>query len=133
MAQNAYCGECASRVTLTAAGECPSGHPRSALRDVCDGAVTPQASAGTSVRGTAPNDQPGGFSRHTGLVEDMIGKAIVWIPIGVVLVIALWSGYAASAAMGMSPAAAWASSIGSLVFTIALLAFWVWRRRQKNR
>ena len=128
--QNAYCNECAKRVQLTDAGECPNGHARSALRDVCEGVLAASESA--------PVQKPSGLSAatrgpapSTELPAQIIGKLIVIVPAAIVVILALWSGYAGSVAMGLTPVQSWVSAIGSLAMTGAVVAFLVWNRRRK--
>ena len=128
--QNAYCNECAMRVDLTAGGECPNGHARSALRDVREGTVAATMPASTSRPGAPPAGAPN-LAPSAALSAQIIGKLIVIVPAAIVIFLALWSGYAGSAAMGMTPTQSWLSSIGSLALTGAAVAFLVWNRRRK--
>lgn len=136
MPQNAYCQECSTRVTLTEAGACPNGHPRSALRDVREGAAA-QAPAAPAAPVTVGGIEvvPGGSSTKltakTGLASEIIGKGIVLIPLALILVIGLWTGYAGSRAEGLSPVLSWLSAIGSLVLTGLVVVVLAKRRRKR--
>ena len=121
--RNAYCSECATRVNLTSGGECPNGHPRSALRDVRDGEV---ATVAAPPAGGGPN-----LSDSEEKTAWVIGKLVVVVPAAAVVAFGLWTGYAASMGLGMSNTAAWLSSIGSLALTGACVAAIVWMKRHK--
>lgn len=128
MAKNAYCSECGTRVNLSESGECVRGHARSALRDVREGAL-----AAAPVASSVPSSRREDFAPPTGLASQVIGKAIVLVPAAFVVLLALWSGYAGGAGMGLSPLMSWLSSIGSLALTAAGVWLWVWMRRRRQR
>jgi hypothetical protein len=125
VSKNAYCNDCGTRVVLIESGDCPNGHPRSSLRDVQDGPIAPAAPRPVT---KGPN-----LTRSEETASQAIGKLIVIVPLVLVAVFGLWTGYALSIGMGASKAAAWANSIGSLVFTVACVAFIVWLKRRKQQ
>ena len=140
--KNAYCNECGTRVMLAEDGSCANGHPRSALRDVREGAlaavpaadVRPISSGRTGLVAGAPGPNvvsPNLPPAHE-LASKIIGGMIVGVPTALVVVFALWSGYAGSLAMGTTRATAWLSSIGSLLLTGAMVALWVAKRRMRH-
>lgn len=131
MATNAHCMECGTRVELTEVGACPNGHPRSALRDVREGQVVAAQAASCAVRPSAVPERSVLPVAKEEVAANLIGKGIVIVPVAIVVIIGLWSGYAGGVAMGMSKAAAWVSSIGSLLSTGAIVWFIVWNKRRK--
>ena len=135
MSRNAYCSECQTRVGLTESGECPQGHPRSALRDVREGDIAnparspvkePDGPSGPFVGG--PN-----LTRGDETAAKLIGRLIVIVPATFVLAIGLYTGYLAGVQMGMSKLNSWLSSIGSMLLTGVVVAALVWDRRRKMR
>jgi hypothetical protein len=144
--QNAYCSECGTRVELTEAGACSNGHPRSSLRDVQDGPLFSSASHPVSaprpisaprpsapVSGPKPAAPAPNLKPADDLAAKTMGRLIVIVPIGLVVAFALWSSYAASVGFGMSKGKAWLAAFGDLLVTAAIVAFFVWRRREKMK
>ena len=137
MAQNAYCNECGTRVTLAEDGTCENGHPRSALRDVREGGIVEAPRSGTPQAGSAPGGAGASAPRagaptQAPVASRVIGAVLIAVPAAFVVALALWSGYAAGIALGQTRSGAWLSSIGSLVLTGALVALWVAKRRTRK-
>jgi hypothetical protein len=128
--QNAYCNQCGTRVHLTGSGECPNGHARSALRDVREGAISAPGPITAPGQASTPVGSPN-LPPTAELSAQIIGKLIVIIPAGIIVILAIWSGYAGSIAMGMTPLQSWLSTVGSLALTGAVVAMVVWNRRRK--
>jgi uncharacterized membrane protein (DUF485 family) len=132
VAQNAYCNECATRVRLSASGECPNGHPRSALRDVREGEIAPAATP--SARKSDPAAGTPNLTAKEEAVAKTMGRLIIIVPAVIVLFIGLYTGYAAGVEFGQSKTEAWLTSIGSMILTGVIVALLVWdRRRKMNR
>lgn len=117
MAKSAYCGGCGRRVTLTESGECPQGHIRSMLRDIREGeapASPAQAAPARPVPAAPADDQDD-------LVAGIIGKAVVFVPLALIVAFALWTGYLQMVESGhVSTWVAVLGSVGSLLGTVLL-------------
>jgi hypothetical protein len=132
VAQNAYCNECGTRVPLTDVGTCIYGHPRSALRDVREGEA-PSAAGASNAPSVAEVGTPNP-TRSEETVSAVMGKAIVIVPSVLVIVIGVWTGYAAGIAFGQSKGEAFMWSVASMLLTAGIVAVLVWdRRRKMNR
>jgi uncharacterized membrane protein (DUF485 family) len=129
VAQNAYCNECATRIRLSVSGECPNGHPRSALRDVREGEIAP-AAAPVPRRSDPEAGTPNLSSREEAIAKTM-GRLVVIVPAVFVIFIGLYTGYAAGVQFGQSKTEAWLWSIGSMILTGLIVAVVVWDRRRK--
>jgi hypothetical protein len=131
--QNAYCNGCGARVTLAETGDCPNGHARSMLRDVQDGPLQAAAIAATphSVYPTSAEGGPNMTSRDEAAAK-LIGRLTIILPAALVLVVGLYTGYAAGIQLGQSVVVAWLGSIGSMIVTGLCVALLVWDRRRKK-
>ena len=119
MPKIAYCNSCGRYVQLTEVGEvCPAAHPRSELRDVHEGALE------TSREGTQSVPL---YRDEGGILAQVIGKAIVLVPVGLVVAWGLWTGYE-QFGPGLSVWAKLGWSVLSLASTVGL-AFLFARRR----
>jgi hypothetical protein len=135
MAQVGYCGECRRYVELTASGECPAGHPRSALRDVREGSLAevPAVAKVASERRDVPAETTEPVVLEgTGMLAKIIGWGIVLVPVLLVLGWGLWAGYDEAASHGASGAKALMISAGSLVLTGVGTFVWIWIRRRRH-
>lgn len=131
--RNAYCSECQARVRLSDSGECPLGHPRSALRDVREGDLPePVSPASPAVAGPSDTTDPN-LSRKQDLVAKSIGRLIVIVPAVIVVAIGLYTGYAAGVQLGQSKLSAWLWSVASMLLTGVIVALMVWNRRRNMR
>jgi len=110
VAQVGYCGGCGRYVQLTEqGGVCPAAHPRSELRDVHEGYLESprEGSASTPL-----------YRDEGGILAQVIGKGIVFVPIGLIVAWALWTGYE-QFGPGLSVWAKLGWSVFSLVLTVA--------------
>jgi hypothetical protein len=130
--QNAYCNECGARVTLAETGDCPNGHPRSTLRDVQDGPL-PASAMPVTARSVFPTSAEGGpnMTSRDEATAKLIGRLMIAIPAVFVLIIGLYTGYAAGVQLGESAIVSWLGSIGSMIVTGVIVALLVWDRRRK--
>jgi len=128
--QNAYCNECGARVVISESGECSKGHPRSALRDVREGALLPPKPSQTTQSPEPGAGSPNLTNRDEAIAKTM-GRLIVVVPAAFVLFVGLYTGYAAGVYMGQSKTEAWLWSIGSMLLTGVIVALLVWDRRRK--
>ena len=92
MALTAYCAQCGRYVELSGAGECPNGHPRSALRDVREDRVLP---AETRMRSGAAGPVSGAesYTDYNSVLAQVLGKSIVIIPVALIIAFGIWTGY----------------------------------------
>lgn len=126
MARIGYCSECGRYVRVTAEGACENSHPRSALRDVREG---PLAEAPVAAAAPAETPADATFREDGGLAAQILGKAIVLVPIALVVAWGLWTGY--EQFPGMPPMVRIGLSAGSLVLTF--LVAWIWFGLRKRR
>ena len=124
MPRNAQCSGCGRRVRLTADGECPAGHVRSMLRDIREGALPTDAPT-RAVR-MAPPAPP---ARESDVLAQVMGKAVVIVPVAAILAFGLWTGYEQGVGTGMSIGAAIILSVASLGATIGAAFVWAAMRR----
>jgi len=134
MARVGYCGECGRYVELTVQGECPAGHPRSALRDVREGSLA-EAPAVAKARADREREQAEmpdpALGVGTGVLAKVIGWGIVIVPVTLVVGWGLWTGYEEAKTNGASGWTAFGISAGSLMVTVAVTFVWIRMRRRR--
>ena len=116
MAHVGYCSSCGRYVRVVEGGGCPDGHPRSALRDVRQGSLADAPAVG--VNRVAASQAP--FREYEGTFAKILGKAIVIVPVALILAFGLWTGYEQFSGTGMSFVAKLGLSVASLVATVGL-------------
>jgi len=126
VAQVGYCSSCGRYVQLAEGGGCPDGHPRSALRDVRQGSLADAPVVG--VNRVVPS--AAGFQEYDGAFAKVLGRAIVIVPVALIVAFGLWTGYEQFSGWGMSFAAKLGLSVLSLAATVGLAFLFV---RPKHR
>jgi hypothetical protein len=131
MPKTAFCSGCNRYVQLTPEGECREGHARSNLRDVREGtlASTPVVKPAAS---PAPSPELAAIASYDNIFAKLAGKAIIIVPIAVVLWWGIWSGMAEFDGSGMSWMAKLGWSVGSLVVTVGGVFFWARIRKRRH-
>ena len=127
MAQVGYCNECGHYVELTPQGECPEGHPRSALRGVHEG-VLPEAPAPSSAPAKPAAAQPERPDGEIGLFAQVLGKSIIIVPVALIVAWGMWTGYEQFSGPVIVRLAL---SAGSLLLTVGVTFILVGRRRHR--
>ena len=131
MPKTAFCSGCNRYVQLTPEGECREGHARSNLRDVREGTL---ASAPVVKQAASPGPSPelAAIASYDNIFAKLAGKAIIIVPIAVVLWWGIWSGMAEFDGSGMSWVAKLGWSVGSLVVTVGGVFFWARIRKRRH-
>jgi hypothetical protein len=114
MPRIAFCRGCNRYIQLTPEGECREGHPRSALRDVRDGMLDQAPVIGTAV--AAPTAEQAALSHYDSIGAKVAGKAIVIVPVALVVAWGLWTGMEEFSGSGMP----WIAKLGWALFSLAL-------------
>lgn len=114
---------------LTESGECAKGHPRSALRDVREGELAPPVPVTSGLTATGAKDP--NLTPKEDAAAKVVGRLIVIVPATFVLVVGLYTGYAAGVQLGQSKASSWLWSIASMIVTGVIVALLAWDRRRK--
>ena len=134
MPKTAYCGECGRYVQLTAEETCPNGHPRSALRDLREGAPPAPAAAQVAQRPVMAVAGPTGARRAPESAETA-GKVVGWIavvvPATIFAVVCVAITEPQFEGFGIPVWLAWLGSLGTVVVTFALAAVWGWVKFRK--
>ena len=126
MAQVGYCNGCGRYVQLAQDGSCPDGHPRSALRDIRQGGLADAPVVGVN---RVVRSQPG-LREYDSAFAKVLGKAIVIVPVALIVAFGVWTGYEQFSGSGMSFAAKLGLSVLSLAATVGLSFIFV---RPKHR
>ena len=124
----AHCSGCGRYVELTHMGECPDGHPRSALRDIREGKLS--AAPVVRTASSVAVAEHAAFRAYDNPITKIIGKAIIIVPIALVLGFGLWTGMLQPPGVHMS---FW-TRLGWSVFSLAMTvggAFMIARRRHR--
>jgi len=127
MAKIAYCSGCGRYIELTYTGECPEGHPRSALRDVREGTLASAPSVRVATVG--PTAEEAAFREFESPFAKIVGRAIIIVPIVAVLGFGLVTGMVPVPGFGMSLWERLGWSVFSLAMTVGGAFFFVRLRR----
>jgi hypothetical protein len=128
MPRIAFCSGCGRYIQLTLEGECREGHPRSALRDVREGTL--DAAPVVGVAAPVCTAEEATFREYDSLLAKVVGKAIIIIPVTLVLAFGLWTGMVQLPGFHMSIWARLGWSVFSLVMTVGG-AFLLYGRRRR--
>lgn len=131
MPKIAYCNDCNRYVQLSHQGECPDGHPRSALRDVRDGLLSDAPVIKPAI--AARTDEEAIIASYDHWFAKVAGKAIIILPVAVILAWGIWSGMEEFSGSGMSWMAKLSWSLVSLAVTIGGAFFFSRMGRRRRR
>jgi hypothetical protein len=101
------------------------------LRDVRQRAAPPRT-VRPDVRAAEPVAMPGDSPLWHELLAQVIGKAVVIVPVAAVIAFGLWTGYESVAGKGVSVLQAILLSVGSLALTVGIAFVWAARRGNKR-
>jgi hypothetical protein len=124
-----FCSGCNRFVQLSLHGECPHGHPRSRLRNVRDGLLSDMPVAKTPVHPRSA--EQAALAAHDSIYAKVAGKAIIILPVAVVLAWGIWSGMEQFSGSNISFVAKLGWALLSLAMTIGGAFLLAGRRRHR--
>ena len=130
MPRIAFCSGCNRYIQLTPDGVCREGHPRSALRDVREGALDSAPIIKAAV--AAPTAEQAALASYDSIFAKVAGKAIIIVPVALILGWGIWSGVEEFSGSDMPFVAKLGWSLLSLAMTVGGAFMWS-RMRHRRR
>jgi hypothetical protein len=132
MPKTAFCSGCNRYVQLSPEGECREGHPRSALRDVREGTLQSAPVVRTAVAAPAPSAELAAIASYDNIFAKLAGKAIIIVPVALIVGWGIWSGMAEFDGSGMSWFTKLLWSLGSLALTVGGVFFFAGLHKRRK-